>query len=85
MTEGHEKPPTIVTVSGEEILLGQLLQVAGVVASGGQAKAYLAQNPVRVNGSAEQRRGRKVHAGDVVDLPDGRRLLPRTADQADDV
>ena len=48
------------------IRLGQLLKVAGIVDSGGEAKALLADGGVSVNGEPESRRGRQLHAGDLV-------------------
>lgn len=51
---------------GGVIRLGQLLQVAGLAESGGEAKALLAAGSVTVNGEPESRRGRQLVAGDVV-------------------
>ncbi len=48
------------------IRLGQLLKLTGVIDSGAEIKAFLSAEPVLVNGSAETRRGRQLHAGDVV-------------------
>lgn len=48
------------------IRLGQLLQVAGLADSGGEAKALLAAGGVTVNGEPESRRGRQLVPGDVV-------------------
>ena len=53
-----------VEIRGETIRLGQLLKVAGVVDSGGEAKALIAEGQVSVNGEVETRRGRQLHAGD---------------------
>lgn len=55
-----------VAIRGEMIRLGQLLKFAGVVGSGDEAKALLAQGGVRINGQPEARRGRQLHPGDVV-------------------
>jgi ribosome-associated protein len=55
-----------VEIRGETIRLGQLLKVAGVVDSGGEAKALIADGQVSVNGEVETRRGRQLHAGDVL-------------------
>lgn len=52
------------------IILGQLLKSIDLISSGGQAKWYLANNEVLVNGEPEDRRGRKLRAGDTVTLPD---------------
>ncbi len=46
------------------IRLGQALKVAGIVDSGGEAKALLSEGGVTVNGEPEQRRGRQLHPGD---------------------
>jgi ribosome-associated protein len=57
------------------IRLGQLLKLAGVVGAGGEAKALLATEEVRVNGEPEAGgltgaraapRGRQLHPGDEV-------------------
>jgi ribosome-associated protein len=62
-----------VEIRGEMIRLGQLLKLAGVIDAGGEAAALLATTPVLVNGEPEQRRGRKLRAGDEVRL--GEELL----------
>jgi ribosome-associated protein len=53
---------------GDHIALAALLKASGMAASGGAAKALLAEGRVRVNGEPESRRGRKLRAGDVVTL-----------------
>ena len=55
-----------VPIRGEMIRLGELLKLAGVVGTGGEAKLLLASTEVRVNGELESRRGRQLHAGDEV-------------------
>jgi ribosome-associated protein len=55
-----------VPIRGEMIRLGQLLKLAGVIDSGAGVKAFLATEPVWVNGEPEARRGRQLHPGDVV-------------------
>ena len=52
------------------IRLGQLLKAAGLVESGGAAKALLAGGGVTVNGEPEARRGRQLAPGDVVSVGD---------------
>jgi ribosome-associated protein len=53
-------------VRGDMIRLGQLLKVAGIVDSGGEAKALIADGDVIVNGEPETRRGRQMHPGDTL-------------------
>ncbi len=55
-----------VQIRDGSIRLGQLLKLAGVVASGSEVKALLASMPLTVNGEPETRRGRQLHGGDVV-------------------
>ena len=55
-----------VVIRGDMIRLGQLLKLADIVDSGGELKALLAETDVLVNGELEDRRGRQLHAGDVV-------------------
>jgi ribosome-associated protein len=59
-----------VAIRGDMIRLGQLLKLAGVVDSGGELKALLAETDVLVNGELEDRRGRQLHRGDVVQVGD---------------
>lgn len=63
-------PEQTVVVQGDHITLGQLLKTADIISSGGEAKLYLADMIVLVNGEEEQRRGRKLRAGDLVVAPD---------------
>jgi ribosome-associated protein len=55
-----------VAIREDTIRLGQLLKLAGVVDSGSEVKALLAENPALVNGEPESRRGRQLHPGDTV-------------------
>jgi ribosome-associated protein len=59
-----------VAIRGDMIRLGQLLKLAGIVDSGGELKALLADTDVLVNGELEDRRGRQLHRGDVVRVGD---------------
>lgn len=57
-----------VAIRDDTIRLGQLLKFGGLVDSGAEAKLVLAEGLVRVNGEPEARRGRQLHAGDVISL-----------------
>lgn len=60
---------TIELRPGEDtIRLGQLLKLVDAVPSGAQVKDVLSSGNVRVNGEAEERRGRQLRAGDVVSV-----------------
>ena len=55
-----------IPITGPTLRLGQLLKLAGLVDSGSEAKALLADTPASVNGESETRRGRQLHDGDAV-------------------
>jgi ribosome-associated protein len=59
-----------IAIRGDMIRLGQLLKLAGVVDSGAEIKTFLAGQSVLVNGERENRRGRQLHRGDVVQVGD---------------
>jgi ribosome-associated protein len=59
-----------VAIRGDTIRLGQLLKLADVVDSGGEARDYLEHEDVFVNGERETRRGRQIRCGDVVTVID---------------
>lgn len=48
------------------IKLGQALKAAGLVESGVDAKYAIEDGLVKVNGTVEYQRGKKLHAGDEV-------------------
>jgi ribosome-associated protein len=58
-----------VTVEGE-ITLGQFLKTEGIIESGGQAKWFLQDYDVLLNGERETRRGKKLADQDRIDFPD---------------
>ena len=59
-----------IQIRGDVIRLGELLKLAGVVATGGEAKLLLASTEVLVNGEPDARRGRQLHPGDEVRVGD---------------
>ena len=50
------------------IRLGQLLKLADLADSGGEARDLLEDEEVLVNGERENRRGRQLHPGDLISL-----------------
>ncbi|WP_061961551.1 RNA-binding S4 domain-containing protein [Demequina flava] len=57
-------------IGDDGIRLGQFLQLAGLVDSGGEAKEAIREGDVRVNGEVDLRRGRQLQVGDVVTCGD---------------
>lgn len=56
------------TINTEYIKLDQLLKLVGVTQTGGQAKELIQSGSIKVNGQICTVRGRKVRAGDVIDV-----------------
>jgi ribosome-associated protein len=57
-----------IKLNTEFITLGQFLKLAEVIQSGGMAKWFLSENDIFINGEQDQRRGRKLRAGDKVQI-----------------
>ena len=57
-----------VEVGPQGIRLGQLLKLANLAETGGQAKLLLGAGEVTVNGQVETRRGAQLVVGDVVSV-----------------
>lgn len=57
-----------IKISTEFIKLEQLLKWAGITDSGAEAKTLIVEGNVRLNGNVEKQRGKKVKAGDIVEL-----------------
>lgn len=55
-----------VMIKDEFIKLGQAMKLAGFSDSGVDAKAVITEGLVKVNGTVDNRRGRKLYAGDTV-------------------
>ena len=54
----------------EFMTLGQLLKEINLISSGGQAKWFLAEETVFVDGELENRRGRKLYPGMMIEIPE---------------
>lgn len=57
---------TVYLEESDYIALCDLLKLAGLVESGGQAKALIAEGQVLRNGAVETRKTAKIRAGEVV-------------------
>ncbi|OOL81592.1 RNA-binding protein [Dolosigranulum pigrum] len=61
--------PETVQIDDQYITLAQFLKYINIIGSGGEAKLFLADIEVLYNGEIEQRRGKKLYDGDVIDIP----------------
>lgn len=57
-----------ISIDTEMITLRQFLKLADVIQSGGMAKWFLSEHEVLVNDEPDNRRGRKLYVGDVVEI-----------------
>lgn len=57
-----------VPITTDFITLGQLVKYVGIVQNGGQVKAFLAENEVKINENVDQRRGKKLFPGDKIEI-----------------
>ncbi|MBP3352651.1 MAG: RNA-binding S4 domain-containing protein [Lachnospiraceae bacterium] len=63
----------VIKLREDYIKLGQALKAAGLVENGVDAKFVIQDGLVKVNGSIETQRGKKLVAGDVVEF-DGEQI-----------
>ena len=64
-----------IEIYDEYIKLSQFLKIADLISSGGEARFFLSENEVIVNGDLEDRRGRKLYKGDTVEVLGSRYII----------
>lgn len=57
-----------ITISTDFVTLGQLLKIADLIGSGGEAKSFLASHEILVDEVSDNRRGRKLRDEMVVEI-----------------
>ena len=57
-----------VQIKEEFVSLGQFLKICDLISSGGEAKIFLKENEIFVNGEKEDRRGRKLYEKDLIKI-----------------
>ncbi|GIP36031.1 S4 domain-containing protein YaaA [Paenibacillus sp. J2TS4] len=57
-----------ISITTDYITLGQFLKLANCVSTGGHAKIFLQETTIRVNQEMENRRGKKLVPGDIVQV-----------------
>ncbi|CAI6064670.1 S4 domain-containing protein YaaA [Cohnella sp. JJ-181] len=67
-----------IEITTEYIQLQQLLKLGDCIGSGGEVKPFLQENEVKVNGEPENRRGRKLRPGDVIEVAGSGSFVVRT-------
>ena len=62
------KKPTEISIYSDYITLGQFLKLADIIQTGGEAKSFLAEHEVVIDGVLDNRRGRKLRGGEIVEV-----------------
>ena len=57
-----------VGITSEPVELYKILKFEGMTSSGGEAKLVIEQGQVRVNGSVETRKRKKIVTGDIIEF-----------------
>lgn len=57
-----------IAIRTDYIALGQFLKLADCISTGGQAKFFLQETAIHINGEPDNRRGRKLYVGDKVEV-----------------
>lgn len=55
-----------IQIKEDFITLGQFIKLVDLISSGGEAKLFLANNKVEINGELDNRRGKKIYKNDLV-------------------
>ena len=55
-------------IESEYIKLSQFLKFIDLIFSGGEAKIFLENNEILINGEKDNRKGRKLYKGDIVEI-----------------
>ena len=61
---------TIVEITSEPVELYKILKFEGIVSSGAEAKAVIADGQVLVNNEIETRKRKKIISGDIIEFTD---------------
>lgn len=65
----------IVKINSDFIKLDSFLKFVGAVNSGGEAKIFIKDGKVKVNGNIECQRGKKLHKDDCVEFNGNKYIL----------
>ncbi|AOE48943.1 RNA-binding S4 domain-containing protein [Kangiella sediminilitoris] len=57
-----------IIINREPIELFKILKFEGIVSSGGEAKMVISQGMVKVNGSVETQKRKKIVSGDIIEF-----------------
>jgi len=64
-----------VLINREPIELFKILKFEGLASTGGEAKMFIAEGLVSVNGSVEKRKSKKMTSGDTIEFAEQKYVL----------
>lgn len=64
-----------IEIHTEYITLGQFLKFAGIIDAGGEAKDFIENNTIYVQKCLENRRGKKLYDGFIIEIKDESYLI----------
>lgn len=70
-----------IAIHTEYIKLDQFLKLADIIGSGGEAKIYILENTILVNGEDEKRRGKKLRDGDTVEIKGKKYIIEQAGEE----
>lgn len=59
-----------IEITTEYVTLGKFLKITNLIQSGGEAKIFITENDIYVNGEKENRRGKKLYTNDKIEIID---------------
>ena len=62
------KKRTEISIYSDYITLGQFLKLADIIQTGGEAKTFLAEHEIKIDGEFDNRRGRKLRGGEIIEI-----------------
>ena len=62
-------------INSEYITLSQFLKIERFISSGGEAKYFLQEVEVVLNGNLENRRGKKLYSNDVIEIENQKYII----------
>lgn len=70
-----------ITIHTDYITLGSFLKFIGIVGQGSDVKNYLSMNNVLINNELDNRRGRKIYPGSIIEIDDTKYLISKTQNE----
>jgi len=70
-----------VFITTEYIKLDQFLKYANIIGAGGEARFFIDENSIYVNGEHEERRGKKLRNGDIIKIKNDEYIIVQNGEK----